>query len=816
MRGQAAVAVIGGGIVGCSILYHLAARGWRDLVLLEQAELTAGVTWLAAGNVHRFDRPAAMIRLRDDSIRLYERLLRGREQSAGLGRTGGIVLATTEDRLLDLERRAGEASHLGLPHLLLNRREIRDHHPLIDLTGVLGGLYDPLCRHVDAYEMTHALAEAARHQGADIEERTEVLEIRAEPGGWRLVTSQGDLTAKILVNAAGPWANRIALMTGRELPLALIEHQYVITGPIKEVRSIEGHLPYIAEPDAGYYLRREGHGLLIGAFESEPRPWTLEGVPAGLGQTILQEDPARIAREVGAARRRLPCLADGTVKPPVNGPLVMTPDGRPLLGPVPGQPGLVVAAGFMDGIALAGGAGRALADWLVDGTPPFDLTPLDVARFGAFAGRGYVAAKALECYIEHDAVCYPRQERPAGRPLRRSPIHDRLAAKGAQFGFFYGWERPRWFAASAEERQGVADFKARPWAAAVDRECRGMARGIGLFDLTAMLAKHVIEGPGAAIALDALFASPLPAATGDVRDVLMLNRKGWILGRFSVLRVHENCFYLIGDAAAERIHQRWFEASLPATGLAYASTSVQYAVLGLAGPKARALLARVAAEEVGAEALPEGRALETEVAGAPAQIICQRTFGGAGFEIHMPLAYQGTVYEALDLSGRDLGLVDIGGFALDASRLEAGLGPKGRGSPSDLTPAEAGLEVLVDLDKGAFLGREALLQGTGEASVRRRVLVRVEDDSIRLDTGDDAPGIEVMGAEPVYHDGGVVGEVLHGGYAPNAGHTLARVLVPGPLALPETRLALDLMGKRWSATVLDPAGLLREGRISNV
>jgi dimethylglycine dehydrogenase len=794
LKDYAQVAVIGGGIVGSSLLYHLAALGWQDVILLEKAELTSGSTWLAAGNVDRFDLRPNLIRLRDDSIRLYERLAGKQGRSFTFHRTGGIILATNENRHDDLRRRASLGRRLGMPHLLLSVREILDHHPLLNPSGIIGGLYDPLAGYVDAYDLTQALVGAAESLGAEVYEQTAVLDMsREEDGSWLVITDRGEIVADVVVNAAGSSASELAAMIGLELPIISLEHQYLGTEPIKELSELDGSLPFLCEPDSAYYLRAEGDGLVFGAFEAEPRVWAENGVDTS-DAADEAKDLASLLPYLDKAGKRVPCLATAATRAPVRGPVTVTPDGRPLLGPLPGFSNYFVACGFLNGLSLAGGAGKALAEWIIEGESPLDLFALDITRFGTFAGRSYTESTARSVYSRHFDIPYPNDRSTAGRPLKRTAIHDKLAAHGGQFDAHFGWERPCWFAASANERLPVRSFRRAAQHDAIKRECRTARTAVGIADLTAALAKHVFEGPDAESALDKALASKLPSEIGAVSDGLMLNRKGQIAGSFTVARLSEEGFYLVGPAQYERFHQRAFEQSLPSEGVLYAPVSVRYGILAVIGPKARILLSRIADEDVSDKALPDRRTIEIEVAGSPAQVMRFSLTGDLSYTIHLPMEYMATVYEALFIAGQDLGLADIGMSAIDLLRLEAGDDRLSGDTFSDLSPLEAGLKHLLHRDKDDFVGKTAFLTQEEQGVARRRVLTSVDDN-----------GIDASGGEPVYHRNEMVGAVIAGGYGHHVGLSLAQVMVPVDFAKGGTELAIDILGDRRKATVLETA-----------
>jgi len=795
LKEYAQVVVIGGGIIGCSLTYHLAALGWQDVILVEKGELAGGSTQLAAGSVDRFDLTPNLIRLRDDSIRLYERLAERQELGVTSHRTGGIILATNEIRLDELKRRAGLGRPLGMPHLLLSRREILDYHPLIEPSGVVGGLYDPLASHIDPRNLTFAMARAAEGLGAEISPQTAVLTMSQEPdGSWLLVTDRGEILADVVVNAAGFGANAVTAMIGERLPIVAIDHRYAVTEPIGEVQKLDNMLPFLCEPEAAFYLRAADDGLLLGAFETEPRRWTekqtgTHATPTGLPTKTDQE---QLAPYLAKAGKRVPCFANSPIKAWVNGPITMTPDGRPLLGPLPGFANYFVASGFMNGLSLAGGAGKALAEWIIEGEPPLDLFPLDIARFGGFVGMNYAHAAAKDAYSHHFAIRFPHHRAIAGGPLKRTAIHDKLAAHGAQFDLHAGWERPCWFAETSAERLAVRSFERTARDHAVRRECQALRHAVGIADLTAVFAKHVVEGADAEATLNYALASRLPSQIGNITEGLMLNRKGQITGLFTVTRISGEGFYLLGPAAYEAIHRRRFEQCLPGEGVLYAPVSMRYGVLALSGPKARILLSRVTDEDVTEKALPNLHAVEIEVAGSPAQVMRFSLTGDLGYTLHLPMEYLATVYEALYVAGRDLGLLDVGIGAINSLRLEAGLDGLAGDSFGDLLPHEAGLEALLDREKSDYLGKTALLTKEEQGFNRRRILVAI-----------DVKTTDAIGGEPVYFDNAVVGSVITGGFCHHAGQSLAQVLLPIELAKGGTKLAIDIFGHRQPAIVLD-------------
>ncbi|MGI9492724.1 MAG: GcvT family protein, partial [Geminicoccaceae bacterium] len=550
--------------------------------------------------------------------------------------------------------------------------------------------------------------------------------------------------------------------------------------------------PFLCDPDASILMRCERDGVVIDAYGDETKYHAAAGMPTDVSGDLLPKIVERLRPYVTLAAKRMPCLANVELRSPISGPMTVTPDGRPLLGPLPGFRNFFVACGFMNGLSLAGGAGKALAEWIIEGEPPIDLFAVDVTRFGTFARKSYTMATAREAYRRFFTIDFPHHRPAAGRPLKRTAIHDQLTAKGAQFDALFGWERPCWFAQSKNEREAAKTFKRGSWFGAVRRESRGVRRAVGIADLTMAFAKHVIEGPEVEAILDRMLASTLPAVVGKISDALMLDRQGRISGLFTLARISDEGFYLIGPAAAERFHQRCFEQHLPDAGIIYAPVSVRYAVLAIAGPKARILLARVTYEDVSDKALPHQSMTEIEVAGAPALVMRLALTGDLAYQIHVPMEYQATVYEALVVAGQDLDLIDVGALALTSLGLEAGHDHFFSQKITGFTPREAGLEGLINPQKPDFIGKAAMDDGRYAETAHRRVLVEI-----------DADGADVFGGEPVYHDNGVVGSVITGGYGHNVEMSLAQVLLPVELKVPGTRLLIDILGEWRSATVIE-------------
>jgi dimethylglycine dehydrogenase len=801
----ARVVVIGGGIVGCSILYHLTRCGWNDVALVERAELTAGSTWHAAANTHTLNGNAMMARLQHETLKLYETLEADTGSPIGLHRVGGVFLASTRDRLHEFQGYCDRAKVIGFDLRMVTVEEIKAFNPLLDTTGLIGGMYDPLDGHVDPNGVTHAFANGARQRGARVFRHSPVVELcPVKGGGWRVITPERTIRCDYVVNAAGFHANEIAAMTGHRLPIVAMEHQYLVTETMPALAALNRELPLTREPDASYYLRQEGQGLLIGVYEKDARPWAVDGVPPGFGQELLPADLDRLEENLAHLMRRVPAFAEAGIKRVVNGPFTFTPDARPLVGPLPGHPTLFVAAGFLAGFSMAGGFGRVIAEWIVEGEPPLDLFDADVTRFGDFATRDYCIAKIKETYTKRYAIAYPLEERPAGRPLRVAPLHSRHKENGAAFGFAYGWERPLWYAGKGRAAETSHTFTRPPWFEAVGRECRALREGVGLLDMS-VFAKYEVEGADAVPWLDRMLANRLPEREGAIRIAQALDSRGRIVGDFTVTRVGPDRFYLIGPSAAEAYHLRWFENHHDGYVVSVRAVSGRYGIFGIAGPKARTLLSRLARGDVSSQALPFLRAVSMDVGPAPARVMRLSFTGDLGYEIHFPIEYQVALYDALKSAGGDLGLVDVGAYALDSLRLEKGYGRWGLEYTRNRTPFEAGLGRFVDLDKGEFIGRAALLARKTAPARRKLVVLSVE-----------AGHADSRGDEPVYADGALVGATTSGGFGHAVGKSIALAYVPPEYAVEGGELAVQILGERRPAQVslrplFDPEGARLRG-----
>ncbi len=790
MTETARVAVIGGGIMGASLLYHLARAGWTDAVLLERGELASGSTWHAAGNTPHFNTSLNISRIHLASTELYQRLEAETGQAVGFHRPGSLRLASVPDRMDEYLRHRGKARTIGLPFEVIGPEEIRRLHPLVETRGLLGAVWNPEDGHVDPTSVTQALVKGARDRGARVHRHTRVTGLARTPGGeWRIATDRGDFLAEIVVNAAGTWAREVGQLAGLDLPIVPMEHQYLVTEAIPEVAGLARELPLLREVDVSYYLRQEANGLLLGPYERGAKPFGVGGIPPGFGADLLPPDPERLRTIVEAAMARVPALARAGVQRIVNGPITYTPDGNPLIGPAFGLPGFWLACGLSFGITQAGGIGQYLAEWIVEGQPSIDLWELDPRRYGAYATERYAVARCIDIYEDEYAIVYPQDDRRPGRPARTSPLYDRFRAAGAVFGVRNGWERPYWFARGTEPRDRPS-FRRSNWFDAVGREARAVREQVGLLELSSF-AKYEVHGPGAEAFLDRLCANRLPRL-GRIALSQLLTPRGTIECDVTVTRLAPERFLVLSAAVAERHDLDWLSRHAPPdASVAIEDVTPRWGVLILAGPRARDLLARVTGDDLSNAAFPWLSARTITVGSTPVRALRINFVGELGWELHHPVEHQVGLYETLRGAGEDLGLVDFGLRAMDSLRLEKAYRAWGADINTEVTPLEAGLERFVAFDKGDFIGRDALLRQRREGPRKRLATLEVS-----------ARDADCWGNEAVWAGERIVGITTSGGYAHWLGRSLAVAYVDAGLATPETRLALDVLGERCPATVV--------------
>lgn len=760
---DARAVVIGGGIVGCSTAYHLGKLGWTDTIVLERAKLTSGSTWHAAGLVGQLRTSANITQLLGNSVRLYDRLEAETGLATGWKMNGGLRLACTADRWTEVRRQATTAHSFGLEMHLLTPKEAQELWPLMDVSDVVGAAYLPTDGQANPSDITQALAKGARMTGVRFYEDTPVTAILIEGGRIRgVVTPRGTIACEIVVNCAGQWAREVGRLAGVNVPLVSVQHQYLIT---ERIDGVTPDLPTLRDPDRLTYYKEEVGGLVMGGYEPNPIAWAVDGIPEGFTFALLNSDWDHFSPTMELALGRVPALAHAGIKELINGPESFTPDGSFILGEAPEQRGFFVGAGFNAfGIASGGGAGMALAEWIVAGEPPFDLWPVDIRRFGRpHFDTDWIRTRTLELYGKHYTIAWPGEEHESGRPCRRSPLYDRLKAAGAAFGEKLGWERPNWFAdlSAGEEPRDVYGFGRQNWFEAVGREHRATREAVTVFDQSSF-AKFLVIGPDAEAALSWICANDVTRPPGRLVYTQMLNARGGIECDLTVARLAADRYYIVTGTGFATHDLDWIRRNIPA-GLNVQAVDVTsaYGTLSVMGPNSRELLSRLTREDLSNASFPFGTVREIGVAGAPVLALRITYVGELGWELHVPSEYVVNVYEALIAHGGDLGLRPAGYRAIESLRLEKGYRAWGSDIGPDHTPLEAGLGWAVKLKSNQpFLGREALDR-------QRRGPLKKLLAGFAVD-----PKVVLLGRETIYRNGERVGWLTSGGYGYTVGRSI--------------------------------------------
>jgi dimethylglycine dehydrogenase len=791
MSEQARVVIIGGGAVGCSALYHLAKLGWTDCLLVERDELTSGSTWHAAGNCPNFSTSWNVIKFQRHSTKLYAGLGDAVGYPINYHVTGSIRLAHTRDRMDEYKHVIAMARAQGLDFALLSPAEAKEKYPFLELDDLVGALWDPLDGDIDPSQLTQAFAKGARDAGCRIQRFTRVTGLeRTAAGEWRVQTDKGDIRCEIVVNAAGYRAGEIMAMVGQYLPVVAMSHQYLVTESIPALAARPEKLPLLRDPDVSYYLRQERDGLLLGPYEGQATPHWLDGIPEEFANQLYPDALDRLESYIEQAIGRMPILGTVGVQRVINGPIPYSPDGNPYIGPAHGLTNFYQCCCFSFGIAQAGGAGKTIAEWITQGEPEWDFWVFDPRRYTDYATKKYVVGKAIELYQNEYAVAFPFEERPAGRPAKTTALYDRLKAKGAMFCARGGWERAAWFPRAGETAEERPSFRRTNWHAAVGEECRAVRERVGILDLGGF-TKLVLEGPGAAAWLDRMICGRLPKL-GRIALSYMLNERGGIVSELTITRLAADRFYLISAAAAEWHDIDWIEQHLPRDGsVRLTNLSARLGSLVLAGPEARAVLGQVSEADLSNGAFPWLAAREIEIGYGRCLALRVNYVGELGWELHAPMENLAPLYEALWAAGAPRAIRDFGMYAMDSLRLEKGY----RGWKSDMTheytPLMASLDRFVDLAKGEFRGRDALVK-EHNSGPKERLVPLVLDDA-----GDaDAPA-----CAPVWQDGAIVGLVSSGGYGHTLDRSLALAYVRADLAVPGTAVDIEILGERRPARV---------------
>ena len=822
MRTHARAVVIGGGVVGVSTLYHLAKKGWTDSLLIERRELTSGSTWHAAGLLPLFNLSYSVGQIHKYSVALYQTLEQETGLDPGLRQVSNIRLARTRDRMDEYHYYAGVAQTIGVKVNFLLPKEVKEIWPLCNVDGILGAIQHPEDGYIQPADLTQALARGARDRGAEINRQTAVVAIERRPSGeWKVSTDKGEVICEHVVSATGNFARQTGRMVGIHVPVIPVEHQYIVTEAHPEIvkRKAEGlpEMGVLRESDSSWYMREEAGGLLLGPYEKGAPACYVDGPSADSEYELFPEDLDRLGPYIETAIARVPAFGEVGVKKVYNGAIAYTPDGSPIVGPAPGLRNFWLNEGHSFGVTAAGGAGWQLAEWIVEGEPTIDMLGVDPRRFGPYADAGYLIEKNEEAYAKVFTVHYPDEERPAARPLRQTPCYGRMKDLGAVFGSAYGWERPNWFAplgyglseadlnktdvllnenhpsvAEGERPREKWSFRRSNYFQFVGDECRNVHDNVGLMDMSAF-AKCEVSGRGAESWLNSILTNSVPTATGRVTLTYLLTERGGVRAEFTLTRVGPERFYLISAGSLEGHDFDVLEKLLPAdNSVRLDKVTTQRGVLVLAGPRSREVLAKVADIDVSNKAFPWLTARRLSIKAAAVIAMRVNFVGELGYELHHPIEMQNAIFDALMAAGAPFGVKPFGIRAMDSLRLEKSYKLVGRELSIEYAALESGLERFVDLDKGPFLGRDALVAWKRKGFANKLVMLEIHG----------ATEADARGSEPVMKDGAMIGRTTSGGYGWRVGKSLALAMVKPEFARVGDALEIRILGEIHRAIVV--------------
>lgn len=789
MKTHAQAVVIGGGVIGCSILYHLTKLGWRDVVLLERDELTSGSTWHAAANIHGLHDNTNITRIQNYTMDLYKALEAETGQSCGVFQPGSLYLAQTEAREHQLRLQAAKAKYYGLHFHEVTRDAAERLHPLVNFDGVRCIMFEESGGNVDPSGVTHAYAAGARQRGAEIYRFTPVTGTEPQPdGSWIVRTPKGDIHTTWVINAAGLWGREVARLAGIELPLQPTEHQYFVTETIPEIAAMERRLPSVADRDGEYYLRQEGQGLLIGAYERDLKFWAENGTPLDFAHDLFPDDLERIEDNMLRAIARVPVVGRAGIKRVINGPMIWSPDSNVLFGPHPELCNYFCCNGIIPGFSQSGGMGLMAAQWIAEGESAYDMFAWDVARFGDWADAAFTKARVGDQYAHRFAIHFPNEERAAGRPARKRPAYDKQKALGAIFGLNAGWEHPLFFSHDVPDTAG---FTRQPWGDVVGAECRMLRATAGIIDIS-NFAKYSVSGAGAAQWLDSIFANRMPRAIGRACLTPLIGVRGGVAGDFTVTKLDEEAFLIVGSGVAEHYHKRFFDAVPRPSSVSFVSKSKDMCGFNVAGPQSRALLGKLSNASFETADFPFMRARRIVLAGMEVVALRVSFTGDLGWELYCDRADQAALYEALLTAGAPLGAGPVGSRALMSLRIEKGYGSWSREYSPEWWPQESGLDGLIKLEKD-FLNKSAYLALRNTPPRERLSILELCETPMNADAS---------GGEPIFlPDGTPVGRVTSGAY----GYTVGKSLALGYLrdAGPGDQVDVMILGVPHRGVVLD-------------
>jgi dimethylglycine dehydrogenase len=790
MKSQYRVVVIGGGVVGASVLYHLAKFGWTDVALVERSVLTAGSSWHAAGGIHALNADPNMAALQAYTIDLLSEVEKESGQNIGLHMTGGITVASAPARWEWLQSAYRVFQTIGIEDChLMTPEEIKERCPIMDVTGVIGGLWADREGYIDTTGVVHAYAKAARMRGAEVIEHNKVEELRQRPdGSWDVVTQKGTIHAEHVVNAGGLWAKQVGRMAGLDLPLSPLEHHYLVTEDIPEVAALDFEVPMTVDLEGFTYLRQDQKGVLLGIYEINHKHWNIDGAPWDYGFDLIQEDFDRIEKELEMGFNRYPCLQTAGIKRWVNGAFTFSPDGNPLVGPVRGTRNYWLACGVMAGFLQGGGVGKTLAEWMIHGETEADAWPMDIARYGPFASnREYIRQTTGQFYSRRFVMTYPNEQLWAGRPLKKAPAYDSMTAEGARFGCSWGLEVPIYFAPKGfEETPTLKRSNAHD---IVGEECRRVRDNLGIIDISGF-SRYQVTGPRAEPWIDRVMAGRLPGP-GRARLAPMLGPDGRLKGDLTVFNWGDGTWWIMGSYYLREWHMRWFHDHRE-EGVEIRDISDATVGFGIVGPHSRDLLASLTHSDVSNAALPFMGCTTLDLGLVRAKVGRMSVCGEMGFEINCSAAEHVTLYQTLKAAGAEFGAVDFGFNAMLSLRIEKSFGIWSKEFTQLYTAGETGMDRWIDWDKPDFTGKQAAVAERETGAARRLVTLDVT-----------SPEADASGYEPVWAGGRRVGFVTSGAYGHCVGTSLAMALVEPDLAAPGTELSVHVVGVERAARVID-------------
>ena len=797
MKTSARVVVIGGGVVGCSVLYHLAKNGWTDVMLIERTELTSGSSWHAAGGLFTITRPNTAAEIHRYTFQIYSELEKESEQACGFHYTGGINICRTQDEMDSNAMMQSACRRLGIESHFISLDEAREKVPFLDTSHMIGALWEEEGGHVDPASATQAFAAAARKLGADIVRHCPVIatEQRVD-GSWEVITEQGKIHAEYVVNAAGLWGREVAALAGIELPLIPVEHHYLVTDNMPEIESLDFELPQINDNETGVYARQEGLGLLLGAYEKTCTHWAKNGTPLDFGHELLDEDLSRMAWNFEKSVELMPCLAEAGIKRIINGPMIFSPDLGPLIGPHPALRNYFCANGVMAGFNQGAGIGRVLAEWIIQGEPEIDIFCWDVARFGNWADKSYTEKTTRYFYENRSEKIFPYQEFDIGRPIHKPLVYDRLKEANAVFGVSFGQEHANWFASDKQIGDSLTYRQPNWWQPVID-EGKRIRNELGLMEFSAM-AKFEISGPRAEDWLNRIMANHLPKL-GRLGLSPMLSPRGRIAGDFSITRFAEDRFFVLGADYMQLAFMRYFEPLLPDQGVNLKNASSEYGGLHLCGPASQSLMQRIAQQDMDTNHFPFMSAAEMTLGDVDNVKVLRVSFTGeTGYEMYLPMEKQIELFDLLIREGKKLGIGLVGTRSLMQTRLEKSFPAWALELSLDYTAVEADMDRFVKPDKGDFIGREAFLNYPPP---------REKFATFTVDAGECA----IWGDEAIFLDGKPVGYVTSGGFGPSVERHIALGYVNCDAYRPNGQYTVEILGQRRDAVLqtdvlYDPSG----------